>query len=141
CGRVRIPRASVRRRAVAADVRMTAVRSDGLVGVFYEPSGGGRHPAVLVLRGCRGGFPPPAGHAGGLASRGYAVLALAYFGVEGLPRALSHIPIEYFGTALRWRERQPSVDPKRIGVLGGSRGAELALLVGVAYPEIRTVVA
>jgi dienelactone hydrolase len=136
-----VARASVRRRAVAADVGVSPVHSDGLVGMFYEPAGPGRHPAMLVLSGSGGGTPPASNHAGGLASRGYAVLALAYFGVEGLPRSLSNIPIEYFGTALQWLERQPSVDPKRIGVLGGSRGAELALLVGVAYPEVRTVVA
>jgi len=136
-----VARASVRRRAVAADVRVSPVRADGLVGTFYEPAGSGRHPVVLVLSGSGGGVPRAAGHAGGLASRGYAVLALAYFGAEGLPRALSSIPLEYFGTAIRWLQRQPSVDPERIGVLGGSRGAELALLLGVAFPELRTVVA
>ena len=91
-----VARASLRRRAVAADVRVTPVRSDGLVGVFYEPAGSGRHPAMLVLIGSGGGIPAAPNHAGGLASRGYAVLALAYFGVEGLPRSPSNIPIEYF---------------------------------------------
>jgi len=136
-----VAQTTIRRRAVAAHVRVTPVRVDGLVGVFYEPPGGGRHPTVLVLGGSGGGLPPAAGPAGGLASRGYAVLALAYFGVEGLPRALSNIPLEYFGTALHWLAAQPSVDAQRIGVLGASRGAELALLLGAAYPGLRTVIA
>jgi dienelactone hydrolase len=140
-GNAIVARANIRRRAVAADVRIVPVRADGLVGVFYEPPGGGRHPAVLVLGGSGGGIPPAAGPAGGLASRGYAVLALAYFGVDGLPRALSNIPLEYFGTALRWLAAQPSVDAGRIGVLGASRGAELALLLGASYSNIRAVVA
>jgi dienelactone hydrolase len=140
-GNAIVARANIRRRAVAADVRIVPVRADGLVGVFYEPPGGGRHPAVLVLGGSGGGIPPAAGPAGGLASRGYAVLALAYFGVDGLPRALSNIPLEYFGTALRWLAAQPSVDVGRIGVLGASRGAELALLLGASYSNIRAVVA
>lgn len=131
----------MKRRAVAAGVRVTPVRDEGLVGAFYEPAGGGRHPTIIVLGGSGGGVPPPAGHAGGLASRGFSVLALAYFGAPGLPRALSEIPLEYFGTALRWLGRQPSVDPARMGVLGGSRGGELALLLGTVYPEIRLVVA
>lgn len=133
--------ARVRRRAVAADVRLTPLRESGMVGTFYEPSGGGRHPAFLVLSGSGGGVPPPVGPAGGLASRGYAVLALAYFGVPGLPRSLSNIPLEYFGTALRWLAAQPSVDANRIGVLGGSRGGELALLLATVYPNLRAVVA
>lgn len=136
-----VARATVRRRAVATDVRVTPVRVDGLVGVFYEPPGSGRHPAVLVLGGSGGGIPPASGPAGGLASRGYAVLALAYFGVGGLPSALSNIPLEYFGRALRWLAAQPSVDAGRIGVLGASRGAELALLLGSVYPDIHAVIA
>jgi len=133
--------ATVRRRAVAAGVRVMPVRERGLVGAFYEPPDGGRHPAFIVLSGSGGGVPAPANHAGGLASRGYAVLALAYFGAGGLPRTLSNIPLEYFGGALRWLAAQPSVDPARIGVLGGSRGGELALLLGTVYPAIRLVVA
>jgi dienelactone hydrolase len=133
--------ARLRRRAVAADVRVTPVRDRGLVGVFYEPPQAGRHPAVLVLGGSGGGVPPPASAAGGLASRGYAVLALAYFGAPGLPRALSNIPLEYFRTALEWMAAQPSVDRDRIGVLGSSRGAELALLLGSISPGLHAVVA
>jgi dienelactone hydrolase len=117
------------------------VRENGLVGAFYQPPGQGRHPAVIVLSGSGGGVPPATSQAGGLASRGYAVLALAYFAAEGLPPSLSHIPLEYFGNALGWLAAQPSVDSSRIGVLGTSRGGELALLLGSAYPQIRTVVA
>ena len=131
----------VQRRAVAEDVVIAPVREQGLVGVFYRPAGEGRHPAILVLSGSGGGIPPATGFAGGLASRGYAVLALAYFGAERLPRSLERIPLEYFGTALNWMAQQPSVDPARVGVLGSSRGAELALLLGSLLPQIRTVVA
>jgi dienelactone hydrolase len=133
--------ATIRRRAVAPGVHVMAVRENGLVGSFYEPPTPGRHPAFLVLGGSGGGVPPPLGPAGGLASHGYAVLALAYFGAPGLPRSLSNIPLEYFGTALQWIGAQPSVDRSRIGVLGLSRGAELALLLGTVYPEFHAVVA
>lgn len=134
-------RVALRRRAIAEGVRVSPVRENGLVGVFYEPPGEGRHPAMLVLGGSGGGIPPAIGQAGGLASRGYASLALAYFNAPGLPRVLSNIPLEYFGTALQWLANRPSVDPQRIGVLGSSRGAELSLLLGSVYPAIRTVVA
>lgn len=136
-----VARAAIRRRAVGADVKVTRVNADGLVGVFYEPPGAERHPAVMVLGGSGGGIPPASGVAGGLASRGYAAFALAYFGAGTLPRALENIPLEYFGTALHWLAEQPSVDPHRIGVVGASRGAEAALLIGSLYPEVRAVVA
>ena len=133
--------ATMRRRAVAPGVRVTPVRDNGLVGSFYEPAQPGRHPAILVLGGSGGGVPPPLGPAGGLASHGYAVLALAYFGAPGLPRTLSNIPLEYFATALQWMSAQPSVDRSRVGVLGVSRGAELALLLCTIHPDFHAVVA
>jgi dienelactone hydrolase len=133
--------ASVTRRAVAPDVSITTVHDRGLVGVFYQPATPGRHPAVLVVSGSGGGVTPASSFPGGLASRGYAVLALAYFGVDGLPPRLHDIPIEYFGTALEWLAAQPSVDPQHIGVLGISRCGELALLLGSMIRMIHAVVA
>ena len=132
---------TVWRRVIAPAVRVTAVRDRGLVGTLYVPPGTERHPAVVVVSGSTGGVTPASGTPGGLASRGYVVLALGYFAAEGLPQRLAEIPLEYFGTALRWLAEQPSVNPARIGVLGESRGGELALLLGATYPTLHAVVA
>lgn len=136
-----VAKATVLRHALAADVRVTEVRERGLVGAFYDPPGPGRHPAMLVFGGSEGGLIEAWSYPGGLSSRGYAVLALAYFGIEGVPSKLSMIRLEYFKTALDWLARQPTVDPRRIGIFGSSRGGELALLLGATYPQIATVVA
>src|SRR5258708_5326499 len=60
--------ATVWRRAVAADVTITKVHDRGLVGTFYQPSGEGRHPAVIVVSGSNGGVPPAASMPGAPAS-------------------------------------------------------------------------
>ena len=55
---------------------------------------------------------------------------------------MQNIPLEYFATAVEWLKSQPGVDPARIGVLGTSRGGELALVLGSTYPaSFRVVVA
>ena len=131
---------TIERRAFAANVRFERVRERGLAGAAFFPPEAGRRPAVIVLPGSQGGIPGPAGFAGGLASRGYVTLALGYFNAEGLPPLLQNIPLEYFATAVEWLKAQPSVDPERIGVLGTSRGGELALLLGATYPSLFRVV-
>jgi dienelactone hydrolase len=121
----------------APDVRMTTAdrAKAGFVGTLYSPAHPSpATPAVMVLGGSEGGL--PASQPAALASRGHVALAVAYFGLPGLPKTLTRIPLEYFATALRWLGRQPGVDPHRITVMGTSRGSEAALLVGVHYPEL-----
>ena len=132
---------TVTRRVMAADVRAVPVRERGLVAVAYYPADAQPRPAIIVVGGSGGGMPGPA-VAGGLASRGYAVLALAYFNAEGLPAFLNNIPLEYFAAAVDWLKSQSFVEPTRIGLIGNSRGGELALLLGATYPSaFRVIVA
>jgi dienelactone hydrolase len=122
-------------------VRLQELREDGLVGKLFTPETAGPHPAVLVLGGSGGGFQWCSESAALLASHGFAALALGYFGLEGLPATLDRIPLEYFDRALAWMTGQERVDAKRIGVLGVSRGGELALLLAASFPRIRAVAA
>jgi dienelactone hydrolase len=125
---------SIRRRLVAPNVRGQAVR-DGLFGELYEPAGGGRRAAAVVIGGSEGGL-RTAGVAGLLASHGYPALALAYFQEPGLPSTLKDIPLEYFARALERLRARPDVDPRRVVVIGTSRGGEGALLIGSTYPKL-----
>jgi dienelactone hydrolase len=111
-----------------------AVGDAGFVGTFYEIPSTTPRPAVLSLGGSAGGH--GALHDPLLASRGYPTLSLAYFNEPGLPAHLQNIPLEYFANALRWLGAQPGVDPNRIGVVGLSRGAEVAILLGATYPDL-----
>jgi dienelactone hydrolase len=96
---------------------------------------------VLVLGGSDGGLAPYImREAALLAGHGFAALALAYFYMGSLPYRLAGIPLEYFGDAIRWLKDQPSVRGDRLGVVGTSRGGELALLLGAHYPDLQAVV-
>lgn len=112
---------------------------EGHIARLFIPPGPGPHPVVIVLAGSGGGF--DLDKAAVLSRHGFATLALAYFGIPPLPSWLHRVPLDYFEAALAWLAAQPEVDSGRIGMLGISRGAELALLLGATLPQIRAVVA
>lgn len=126
------------RHHVAPDVKRTDIREEGIVATLFEPPGERPFPMIIVLGGSGGGLPDA--NAALLASHGFAALSLAYFRAEDLPPELVSIPLEYFEMAIRWLVKQDFVLEDRIGAVGGSRGAELALLLASRHPEIRLVV-
>jgi dienelactone hydrolase len=130
---------SIQREFAAAGVTEIPIREQGLVGTLFLPVDPIPHPAVIILNGSDGGMHENA--AALLASRGYAALALAYFGMEDLPKELINIPLEYFEKAIGWLQKQKQVVPHKIAVIGLSRGGELALLLGATFPAIRAVIA
>jgi pimeloyl-ACP methyl ester carboxylesterase len=76
-----------------------------------------------------------------LASHGFNVLALSFFGEKGLNSALAEIPLEYFEKVFAWLEKNPISNCKEMYIYGGSIGAVLALLLASRYPIITKVVA
>lgn len=71
---------------------------------------------------------------------GYAFLAIGYFGAEGAPDQLDRIALEDVHQAIAEALENPVVDDGRVAVIGGSKGAELALLLASVYPDIACVV-
>jgi dienelactone hydrolase len=133
-GRV-VAQAEAERQVLADGVVERTLRERWLVGSYFRPPGPGPFPAVVTLAGSSGGLGVAYHQAALLASHGLAALALAYFRVEGLPRDLANVPLEYLEGALDWLAEQPELRAGAIAVLGSSRGAELALLLAATYPE------
>jgi dienelactone hydrolase len=116
------------------------VRDDGLFGTLFSPAGEGPFRPVLVFGGSDGGLRTET--AALLASHGFLALALAYFRYPELPTELVSIPLEYFQRALQWLQKEARSEPGRgVGVVGRSRGGELALLLGSTFDEVDAVVA
>ena len=117
------------------------VIEDGLVAdLFYDV--GQPRKAIIMLGGSEGGktwsrIRQPVDL---LVQRGYTILSLAYFKAPGLPGALEGIPLEYFEKAFTWLSAQPGIVTDEYAILGGSKGAEAALLLGSRYPQIKAVV-
>lgn len=72
---------------------------------------------------------------------GYAFLALGYFGAEGTPEQLDRISIDAVHHAILEVAKNPKINRNRIAVIGGSKGAELALLMASHFSDINCVVA
>ena len=108
-----------------SSLRRTEIKTSDTLGVVFEPAGGSDHFAVF-LGGNSGGVPEPPAQR--LADNGVSVFALAYHGAPGLPTGLVEIPIESVQRGIEvFRERFAS--HRGIGVMGISKGAELALVV------------
>ncbi|WP_207587227.1 acyl-CoA thioester hydrolase/BAAT C-terminal domain-containing protein [Halomontanus rarus] len=79
-----------------------------------------------------------------LASRGFVTLALQYFDWRGeeelLPTELVEVPLEFVESSVDWLLEHDRVSGSQIGVWGGSKGGELALLSASRFDTIGPVV-
>ncbi len=120
------------------------VAVDGLeADFFYRPSSQPQQ-AVILLGGSEGGrsWSYCSDFVRELVDQGFCVLSLPYFGTPDLPSRLRGIPLEYFSKAFAWLDTQHElVIPGDYALIGGSRGAELALLLGSRHPEVKAVIA
>jgi pimeloyl-ACP methyl ester carboxylesterase len=134
-----VANSQVIRRFAAPGVRSEFFNRGNIAGILYRPRVPSKGAQVILLGGSEGGFPTPEGPL--LASRGFTVLALAYFGAENLPVSMRNIPIEYFGRAISEMRALPGNEGAAILIVGGSRGGEAALIIGSTYPDVGGVVA
>jgi pimeloyl-ACP methyl ester carboxylesterase len=121
------------------------ISENGLVADLFHDGSGQPRRAIIMFGGSEGGkswsrrgLRQPLNY---LLKQGYCVLSLAYFKAPGLPRTLEEVPLEYFAMAFSWLQTQPEVLPDGVALIGGSKGAEAALLLGSRYPQVRAVVA
>jgi len=113
-------------------VEVHEVEDSGLAASFVTDSGEPR-PGVVVLGGSEGGRPIHLAKL--LAAEGFSCLALSYFSKAPLPPNLVEVPLDYVEDALRWLVRHPMVAGQRLGIVGASKGAELALLAAAHLPD------
>jgi pimeloyl-ACP methyl ester carboxylesterase len=120
------------------------IRTPNIQGVLYLGEGEDQ-PLIVGLGGSEGGNAWASDRwketRDSFLNKGYAFLALAYFGSEGTPALLNKIAIEDVFNAIAAASQKPKVSKTKIAIVGGSRGADLALLIASYYKEISCVVA
>ncbi|XP_077177220.1 acyl-coenzyme A amino acid N-acyltransferase 1-like [Paroedura picta] len=125
---------SVERWFVAPGVERFQIKEGQVRGSLFLPPGPGPFPGVIDMFGGGGGLIEF--RAGLLASQGFAVLALAYFAYDDLPRALMEVNLEYFEEAAKLLLKHPKVKGPGLGVIGVSKGSEIALALASFLQQI-----
>ena len=123
------------------DISCEEIRNKDLVANFYYPEDKQNVPLIIMLGGAEGGLDGVDDYAKIISSHGYAVLAIAYFGMENLPKSLERIPVEYFFNAIDRAKEKQFIDTSKIVILGGSKGGEAALLIASMRRDVKGVIA
>lgn len=112
--------------------------SDGFVGELYY-SAQPQDKTIVWLGGSGSGLGVNSPVCAALASHGFNVLSVPFFGDKGLPANLSRIPLEYFEKVFAWLASNPLTAGTEIRMLAMSKGAEAALILASRYPFIKKV--
>ncbi|XP_075415624.1 acyl-coenzyme A amino acid N-acyltransferase 2-like [Tenrec ecaudatus] len=105
-----------------------------LRGALFLPPGEGPFPGVIDLFGGIGGLVEF--RASLLATHGFAVLALAYFAYEDLPKYPREFDLEYFEEAANFLLAHSKVQKPGIGVLSASKGTEFGLAMASYLKQV-----
>lgn len=134
------PKASqiVHRWFAGPGVKREQIREGRVRGALFLPPGKGPFPGIIDLFGYIGGLVEF--RASLLASRGFAVLALAYFGYEDLPKELVEEDLDYFEEAANFLLAHPKIQQPGIGVISVSKGAEIGLAMACYLKQVAATV-
>ncbi|NWR70337.1 ACOT1 thioesterase, partial [Centropus unirufus] len=123
---------------IGEGVKRVSVREGRLRATLFLPPGPGPFPGLIDLYGSGGGLVEY--RASLLASRGFVTLAVAYMAFEDLPAMPEVLELDYFEEAVNFLRKQQQVKDTGIGVLGLSKGADLALSMATFLPGIKAAV-
>jgi esterase/lipase len=126
--------------------RKIEVKDHGAIWTQFYPANnlkkGRKAPLIFLCGGSEGGmWPGDTPMVKDLRKQGCNVVTVGYFGLKGLPDTLTLIDLEPFGKAIEIYKHYPHVDSGRVGLIGGSKGGELALILGSLYPNLHLIVA
>ncbi len=124
---------------VQAEPLKLTVEKNGFAGTYYEASDHSKPVGLVVLGGSEGGEAQWLSEL--LSKANYSTLSIAYFKAPGTPDYLDEIDLEYFDKPMNWFAKRKGMQRKKIVVIGGSKGAELALLLASQNKNIQGVVA
>ena len=134
---------TVQRKFVSDKVNVIDIKEGRIRGKLFLPTGTGPFPGIITIYGGTVGGCVTQDSAAILANYGFATLALAFYGVDGLPKNYAKEPlnIEYFEEAIDFLSSHPKVKSDGIGLYGQSMGGNIALtIISSVDTKIKSVV-
>jgi dienelactone hydrolase len=124
-------------------VRIEKIFKDDWAAYIHFPPAKGPLPVIITLGGSEGGLSFVTEEANRMAEEGFVVMRLGYFkySKSTMSQTLKELRVEKVLDAIDWLSQRPEVDSTRIGLLGISKGAELALVVASKSPRVKAVAA
>ncbi len=119
------------------------IKADWGANIHFPEGDSKKLPVIITLGGAEGGLSFVDEEANLMDKEGFIVMRMGYFkfSKETLKQNLHEIRIEKVSEALDYIKRNPQADSTQIGLLGISKGAELALLVASLNRDVKAVVA
>jgi carboxymethylenebutenolidase len=133
----------------STELKRLCTHSDSIcvTGLLEIPHTKGLHPAVIILHGAAGFDQRYAGLARFLADSGFVTLALDYYAEVGPSPISSEEKLKKWPgyqlairNAVKYLSSLKNVSEQRIGLVGFSRGAFLAVSVAASIPSVKAVV-
>jgi len=119
------------------------IRTKNIEAVLYFGKGD-KQPLVVGLGGSEGGNAWTKNYwkktRNQFIEEGYAFLAIGYFGCKNTSEILDKIAIDAVYNSINTAVKNKKINNKKIAVIGGSRGADLALLLASYYSSITCVI-
>jgi dienelactone hydrolase len=109
-------------------------------GCFYLPRDQSDCAPVIIFHGSDGFKSNHEAIARKLAQKGFAALALTWFGGVSSRSQWSEVRVDDILQAVAFLRQLPAVDADRLGLIGFSRGGGLALVMASLIPQARAVV-
>ncbi|KAK9409763.1 acyl-coenzyme A thioesterase 1-like [Crotalus adamanteus] len=126
------------RRFLGDGVKRIPVREGSIRATLFQPPGKGPFPGIIHIPGTGGGIPESSACL--MANHGFAILALAYYGYEDLPKDMKEFHLEYFEEAVNYMLKHPVVKGPGIGLLGHSKGGDLCISMASFLKGITAIV-
>nr|XP_039252290.1 bile acid-CoA:amino acid N-acyltransferase-like isoform X1 [Styela clava]XP_039252291.1 bile acid-CoA:amino acid N-acyltransferase-like isoform X2 [Styela clava] len=125
---------SIERTYMSPNVQEISIWEGRVRATLYLPEGNGPFPGVISMSG---GFPGAMKFkAALLASRGFAALALKYFGEDDLPKVYTSGDIGYIEEACILLQSHPKVDGRNgVGIIANCFGGLIGLATASVVPE------